>query len=129
MTMRLLSLFVLVGSSLFLVGCGGERALSTPKTVAVRGNVSFKGSPVPGVYFTLEPTGVDGVPARAVTDDNGNFELRTFSNGDDPDGAVLGEYVIEFQPVPKTLPDNVNERRIKVSVKGEEDDLKIDIEP
>ena len=129
MNVRFVLPIVMIASPLLLAGCGGERSLSTPKTHPVKGVVTVNGTPVAGVYFDLQPVGTGGVPARATTDDDGNFELRTFSNGDDPDGAVPGEYVVEFLLGNKALPSNINERQVKVQIKGDEGDLRIDIEP
>lgn len=66
-----------------IAGCGRVR----PTTVRVRGTVHLDGEPVPGAAVLFQPT--PGVPARAITADDGTFELTTFSPGD---GAIVGRH-------------------------------------
>lgn len=74
----------------FDVGCSPRR----PATVPVRGVVTLDGSPLGGATVLFQP--VAGTPGRAVTADDGSFELTTFDPGD---GALLGRHRVAVMKV------------------------------
>jgi hypothetical protein len=91
-------LFVL--ASFLIAGCG-ERKLPLSKVYPAQGKVTYKGKPAAFVLVFLKPKDKKGVEARGTTDENGSFELRTYSN-EGNDGAVPGEYTVvlkEFDSV------------------------------
>ncbi len=81
-------------------GCG-QKSLSHNTTYPTKGRILFNGQPASYVIVRFEPIDAKGVEATGRTDQDGLFELRTYSN-EEADGAVPGEYkvVIEaFNPV------------------------------
>jgi hypothetical protein len=85
-----------VGLGFLSAGCG-QRTLNVPKTVPASGKVTIKGAPAAFVLITLRPTSGKGAEATGKTDQDGNFQLRTFSNTGEPDGAVPGEYTVALE--------------------------------
>jgi hypothetical protein len=84
-----------------VAGCG-QRTLPVAKTYPAAGRVTLKGEPAAFVFVTLKPTGKKGAEATGKTNENGEFELRTFSNTGDNDGAVPGDYNVVltgYEPV------------------------------
>jgi hypothetical protein len=81
---------------LCLSACGSKDAWKAAPQPA-RGTLTINGQPEKGVYVTLHP--VDGqIDVRqtqpwGVTDDAGNFSVRTYEKGD---GAPIGEYQVTF---------------------------------
>lgn len=76
---------------LAVTGCAGE---SLPKTIRVRGRVTYKGQPLPAGRITFVPSGsTAGLfrPAQGTLREDGTYELSTFRAGD---GALPGEYVV-----------------------------------
>lgn len=73
-----------------LLGCGPKR----PKTTPVSGTVTFKQQPLKGaaVWFIAK---AKGRPAMGMTDENGQYRLKTFEPND---GAVPGEYAVSVAP-------------------------------
>lgn len=93
---------LIVGLSLAgLCGCGSGR----PKTVAVKGTVTYNGDPVEGasVVFFKE----QGAPATGETDADGVFVLTTFERHD---GAVPGDYVVTVAKM-ESAPDRTGDDR------------------
>jgi hypothetical protein len=88
---RPLTFFVLCVPLAF--GCG-PKTLKQARTYPVQGKVLLDGEPAAYVHIDLEPMDAaqGGAPADGQTDGEGHFELRTFSNNEDPDGAVPGRY-------------------------------------
>jgi hypothetical protein len=87
---------MLAGALLVLgSGCGGS------KPVKVEGKVSWTdGSPVKRTMVFFIPTDKDnGKEASGMTDDEGNFYLTTYSDGD---GALPGTYKVVFNQTKKT---------------------------
>lgn len=77
-------------------GCSG----STP--VKVKGKVTLDGKPLPNSTVKFIPSAEGGREATGVTDENGAFQLETFSSGD---GALPGNYKVTVQyqePVSQT---------------------------
>jgi hypothetical protein len=60
-------------------------------TVTVEGAVTLDGQPVPGATVLFMPEGGNGRAASALTDDDGNFRVTTYEEGD---GALPGHYRI-----------------------------------
>ena len=79
-----------------LVGGGCSRA-GGPKTVPASGKVVYNGQPVAGAKVAFLGDG-NSLPALAITDKNGEFELTT---RDPSDGAVPGKHVVT---VSKSVP-------------------------
>lgn len=78
---------------LLCVGCGGGSEGRLP-TSPVTGTVSVDGKPIAGAAITFHPVEEEGTrPAFATTNDDGEFSLTTY---DDGDGAVPGEYEISI---------------------------------
>lgn len=98
---------LIIGLSLAgLCGCGSGR----PKTVAVKGTVTYNGDPVEGasvVFFKDE----GAPPATGQTDASGGFVLTTF---DHHDGAVPGDYVVTVAKM-ESAPDRTDDGRIPVA--------------
>lgn len=86
---------VVVVAITLALGCGREA--EGPETVPVHGKVTMEGEPVSGATVTLTPTASGtGVPAQAVTNDAGEFEIHSsFDQGRTTQaGMTPGEYVI-----------------------------------
>ena len=76
--------------ALLLPACGGQQMAK------VKGRVVYNGQPVKEAMVMFSLTGEPeqketGKPATAQTDENGNFELSTFSNYD---GALVGNHTV-----------------------------------
>jgi hypothetical protein len=119
-------------------GCG-EKKLSQSPTYPVKGKVLFNGEPARYVIVRFEPTDNKGVEASGRTDQDGKFELRTYSN-DSWDGAVPGTYKVTieaFNPIkagglpkgakPTRLPKDSMEASQHQEVRDEDNDLEIQI--
>lgn len=70
---------------LTLSGCGNGR----PETYSVTGMVTYQGKPVEGASVMFMPKAAR--PASAITDAQGGFALRSFTEND---GAVAGEQAV-----------------------------------
>ena len=90
-----LSVLVLLAAAL-LTGCG-KKTLSKSQTYPVRGKIKYQGEPARYVLVFFHPQGGKGAEAKARTDDDGNYDLRTYSNTEENDGAVPGEYTVTIQ--------------------------------
>jgi hypothetical protein len=128
----------LLSAALVLTGCG-QRELPKAETYPVRGRVLVNGEPARFIRVRLEPeTPGKGQDATGTTDADGNFELRTWSNDDTPDGAVPGRYRVSLEDsktpenaiaVPKgvkatLLPDDLRGKEVTtVEVTSEDNDL------
>ena len=78
---------------LIVPGCSGSSGkFAPPKLYPVKGNLKIGGTPAEGITVQLSPADPASKtqPASAVTDDNGNFVIRT--NGDR--GATEGKYKV-----------------------------------
>lgn len=83
-------------------GCGDS---GRPHTVPVTGTVTFAGSPVAGADVTF--LGKQGPLAAGRTDEQGRFQLMTFTAGD---GAVPGAYLVGISKREKVVdPQNPND--------------------
>jgi hypothetical protein len=92
-------------SSLYLIGvwgCGHTRDENRLPVFPVLGQLLVKGKPAEGAHITLHPAGSlerkalppgerKALPAQAIADSSGNFQLSTYVNHD---GAQSGEYVV-----------------------------------
>jgi hypothetical protein len=77
-------------------GCG-ERTLPQKQPQPIQGKLLHNGQPMQYVLVTLEPVNhAEGVEARGVTDADGTFTLRTYSNSEQ-DGVVPGEYKVVLE--------------------------------
>ncbi len=93
-----LALFVLLvvqGS-----GCGGQSndhwLQSRPKTLKAEGVVLLQNAPLSGATVIFTPTQKGSKGSVGITDQNGRFNLTTFSSGD---GAISGEYVVSVTKI------------------------------
>ncbi len=88
--------FCLALALLAPAGCS-SRPLPGPQPYPVHGKVLYQGQPAKGwrvaFYPLSEQRKLRFAPA-AVTDDKGEFRLRSYAPGD---GAPLGEYAVTFQ--------------------------------
>ena len=90
------SALAVVLSAALLSGCG-KKTLSPSKTYPVKGKIMYKGEPARFVFVRFSPTDGKGAEGSARTDEHGEFELRTFSNTDENDGGVPGEYAVVIE--------------------------------
>lgn len=74
------------------VGCFGSPFAAT---FPVTGTVTYNGKPVEGATVILIPTEPEGHSASGLTDQAGEFSVRTYQGpADQPQGAEAGEYHI-----------------------------------
>lgn len=79
-----------IGLIVMVAGCGPSR----PATVPVRGVLQFTdGTPVRGGRIEFESLS-GGINARGISNDQGEFTLSTFREGD---GAVVGRHRVIVQ--------------------------------
>lgn len=71
-----------------VVGCGNR---GKAKVYPVRGEVFFRGEPATGAEVHFHPVDTAAPPAMATVDDDGAFELSTYSTSD---GAAVGDYIV-----------------------------------
>ena len=97
---------VIVCSMMFVVhsllGCGGEAGPPIP-IYPVSGKLTYQGQPVVGADITFHNQEADR-SAFGRTDDQGEYQLTTFSSND---GAVPGKSVVtitKFEPPPVASP-------------------------
>jgi hypothetical protein len=91
-----ISCWCLLGAAACVAAAGcGQRTLPKDKTYPVRGVVKINGKPVSLGMIEMEPsTPGQGASCRGTIGPGGNFELRTYSNAPEPDGAVPGTYKV-----------------------------------
>ncbi|MEX0641324.1 MAG: hypothetical protein WD468_01415 [Pirellulales bacterium] len=85
-----------------MIGCGEQRGLDT---AAVSGTVTLDGKPYTqggSILFQPRPR---GKMATGRIQDNGTFELSTYSEGD---GAVVGEHKVAIMPPSPEVVDENN---------------------
>lgn len=70
---------------LSVVGCGDD---GLPERAIVRGRITTDGAPLQHIIVNFFPM-AGGRSSRGMTDENGNYQLTTF---DDGDGALIGEH-------------------------------------
>jgi hypothetical protein len=86
-------------------GCGPSE-LPKPRLHRVRGTLTIRGEPARYVTITFEPlSGSHGFIAEGQTSHDGSFELRSFSNEGEPDGAAAGEYEVVLEGAGGAPPD------------------------
>jgi hypothetical protein len=73
---------------LLLTGCKGSNLVNA------KGRLTYKGQPVPSTYVTFWPEKEGLRPSTGLTDDGGNFTLRS-SRTDD--GVLLGKHTVSFR--------------------------------
>ena len=89
-----LNLPIAMAFSIFAMGCGTGGDFPVAK---VTGVVQCNGVPVPGglVYFEPKQTGESALVGKVglgVIDDQGNFTVSTYGDGD---GAVVGTHLVK----------------------------------
>jgi len=109
--MRYVVCWSVLASAAFLAGCGrGEDVSGRQPVFPVSGTVKYKGRPVAGADVTFVCNEKEK-SAFGRTDDNGNFQLTTYSAND---GAVAGKHVVVVvksaaaPPVTSVEPDDPN---------------------
>ena len=101
--MRPWAFVVVVCAFVVSAGCGKKRPGELP-VYPVKGQVTFKGEPMPYAIVTFYPTGqpfAQALKSRATADENGYYQLTTYELND---GAPEGEYGVVLY-VPPTKPD------------------------
>ena len=92
--MKLFRKLPLAAMLLALVGCGGMEKFPVAQTT---GRVLCEGKPVAKAMIYFEPvttdskTAITGKQGYGLTDENGEFEISTYGEGD---GAVLGRHLV-----------------------------------
>jgi hypothetical protein len=79
----------LIVAALLLTGCNN----SGLDLVEVKGVVKYDGAPLAGAGVMFVPA--QGLPAMAITDENGDFTLKTANQ----EGALIGEYSVTVTKV------------------------------
>jgi hypothetical protein len=85
------------------LGCGENLQPDLPTLHAVTGTVRYRGQPADKfrvVFHTQTDIGKLHFAPAAVTDERGNFKLRSYAPDD---GAPAGEYLVTFE-----WPDHIN---------------------
>ncbi len=114
-------------ASLMLCSCG---APSHEATYPVTGRILVDGQPMAGVAISAAPAVSNTEDLRSTggrTDEDGNFQLETFSPGD---GAPNGDYKLTFRKRKGLSGDELNGRyqdtensQVKFKVDGQAVDL------
>ena len=117
-----------VVASVCLVGCGGGDF----PTAKVTGTVLCDGKPVAGAMVFFEPvkageqegSALVGKQGFSYTNDNGEFEIATYSEGE-PDGAVVGPHRVRVGLLGKPCNCVTDSERdvMNVEVKASEDNV------
>lgn len=91
--MRYFSLALLTYSIVTATGCTSSE--QGPATYPAAGTVTYQGKPIAGATITFHAQ-QKGVTAMAMTDDAGNFEVRTMFNSghQEKPGMAEGEYLV-----------------------------------
>jgi hypothetical protein len=79
-----------------LAGCGGPAPSPGPVPYPVRGQVVYSGQPAAGfrvAFYPLQQWQGPQFAPSGITDANGEFQLRSFTEND---GAPAGEYAVTF---------------------------------
>jgi hypothetical protein len=88
---------VLLPGLVFFAGCKGT---SHPKTIKVKGKVTYKGAPVSQGSVSFQPVkpaeGYPNRPATGILNSDGTFEMSSFEAGD---GVVPGEYKVAIESI------------------------------
>ena len=110
---------------LMLCGCGG------PQMAPVKGRVMFNGKPVKSAAVTFSPAGAagqkeTGKPGTGFTDEDGNFQLSTFSNYD---GALVGNHAV-LVTLDDTNPAKCKrEKALTLEVKPGQNEFTVEMDP
>lgn len=64
-----------------------------PKTYPVAGTINFDGEPLEGATIVFRPTGEQPQAAVGRSNAEGEFQLRTFQDGD---GAIAGDHSVSI---------------------------------
>jgi hypothetical protein len=88
-------LAVALCSHLMISGCGSEKVPNRDPVFPINGVITYKGRPVKGADVTFVCQEKDR-SAFGRTDDNGAFQLTTYSSND---GAVAGKHTVVVQLV------------------------------
>ncbi|HTU19608.1 MAG TPA: hypothetical protein VMG10_16225 [Gemmataceae bacterium] len=95
-------LLLVIGFTVGMVGCGGQRTLPVKQTYPVTGRLTLKGKPVAFAIIHLSPQEGKGAEATGYSDKDGNVQFRTYSNNE-MDGVAPGEYSVEVEPYNATI--------------------------
>jgi hypothetical protein len=103
-----------------MAGCSKAMPLPGPAPQAVHGTVLYQGKPGCAFCVTFYPlqqwAGARFAPS-AVTDDSGEFRLRSYKPGD---GAPIGQYAVTFTwPIPQhIIDDDTGEPKVVDQLEG-----------
>ena len=123
--MRSLSFLAAGLVALALCGC------SSPLMAPVKGRVMVNGTPVKNAAVTFSPSGAPGQketgkPGTGFTDEDGRFQLSTFSNYD---GALVGTHAV-LVTLDDTNPAKCKrEKSLTLEVKSGSNDFTIEMDP
>ena len=123
--MRSLSFLAAGFVGLMLCGCNGQPMGS------VKGQVVFNGKPVKNAAVTFSPSGAagqkeTGKPGTGFTDEDGRFQLSTFSNFD---GALVGTHAV-LVTLDDTNPAKCKrEKSLTLEVKSGSNEFTIEMDP
>lgn len=95
---------LLIAVTFILTGCQGNPDHQT--TIPVTGVVTYKNAPVTSGTITFHPVAAEGNPAVSLIDDQGKFQLTTYSKGD---GAVAGFHNVTIVVSPRLDGTNTGE--------------------
>ncbi|MDR3634758.1 MAG: hypothetical protein P4L84_13220 [Isosphaeraceae bacterium] len=95
---RLAVASLIVSLAALVTACNSERPAGQVAVYPVKGQVLFGGKPVAGALVTFHPvdeskTGAAVVRPTGQTDDDGRFELMSYTRGD---GAPAGSYLVSI---------------------------------
>lgn len=96
--------FVMIGALLVSGGCGKNPRPGELPVYPVKGQVTFKGEPMPFAVVTFYPLNqpfAEALKSRATADKDGYYQLTTYELND---GAPQGEYGVVLY-VPLKEPD------------------------
>lgn len=81
-----------------VLGCGkGVTPPKLPPTVVFKGNVTMDGKPLPKALVTFTTTAAqNGFNATGITNDAGEYVLKTSSGSISQDGAAPGKYKVHI---------------------------------
>jgi hypothetical protein len=100
------SAFIFLLTAGVLAGCSYKP--KRPPTHPVTGTVTLKGEPVDGATVVFVPVTKGVASAAGVTDEEGAYELTTFTAGD---GAQAGEYRVKVTKYNVKKPTEVDRQR------------------
>jgi hypothetical protein len=93
--------FIVVGGLMLVTGCGKKARPGELPVYPVKGQVTYKGEPMPFAVVTFFPAGqpfAQALKSRATADRDGHYQLTTYERND---GVPEGEYSVILYVPPK----------------------------